>query len=672
MFLLGGIHVKRRYLTKSDFKLGLQCPTKLYYSDKSEYAGQTFDDPFLQSLADGGYKVEELARAYYPDGYYVKTLDEEKALQKTAELLKQENCTIFDAAITYKNLFVRVDLLIKKGNKIRLIEVKSKSTDARSYEDFLSKSNKNILSGWKSYIYDITFQYFVATQALPAFHITPYLMFVNKDAQAPSDDLSQKIKVRVNEAGRRYAYLKEALTEEECTQRLLIEINTKELSKRVIHKDIISIVGKEFTFPQYVFFLADHYEQDLRIDVGINLACKDCEFKVSENKLLSGLKSGYHECFQRYLNWTEEDFKEDTIFDLRGYLQREELIEKNKIKFSQLTANDIGVTDHIEYIDDLSPLQPKQRQWLQLHKAQTKDNTPLIKKEALKREMGCWTYPYHFIDFETIQPRIPLFKGHKPNTYIAFQFSHHVVNEDGTIEHRSEYINIDQGVNPNIDFVRHLKKELDGDHGTIFRYSHHENTVLNKIYEQLDQETEENIEGREKLKQFILSITQTGGKNGRKGSRNMVDLCELVGNYYYDPYMQGSTSLKYVLPAVMNRSKYIQNKYSKPIYGAKNGIKSLNFEDKVWVKFEKGKVKDPYRLLPKLFKDLSNDEYELLRSFEDINNGGAAMTAYERLQSEEIPLSLRKEIKEGMLKYCELDTFAMVLIYEAWKDMVYV
>jgi hypothetical protein len=47
-----------RYLTKSRFKLALECPTKLFYTGKTDlypYAKQ--EDEFLQALADGGFQV---------------------------------------------------------------------------------------------------------------------------------------------------------------------------------------------------------------------------------------------------------------------------------------------------------------------------------------------------------------------------------------------------------------------------------------------------------------------------------------------------------------------------------------------------------------------------------------------------------------------------------------
>lgn len=56
------------YLTKSRFKLATECPRKLYYTGKPEYANTRSDDEFLQSLAEGGYQVGELAKLMFPGG----------------------------------------------------------------------------------------------------------------------------------------------------------------------------------------------------------------------------------------------------------------------------------------------------------------------------------------------------------------------------------------------------------------------------------------------------------------------------------------------------------------------------------------------------------------------------------------------------------------------------
>jgi len=46
------------------------------------------------------------------------------------------------------------------------------------------------------------------------------------------------------------------------------------------------------------------------------------------------------------------------------------------------------------------------------------------------------------------------------------------------------------------------------------------------------------------------------------------------------------------------------------------------------------------------------------------------MVAYARLQFEDVPSEERKATEEALLRYCELDTLAMVMIWEAWCGML--
>ena len=151
----------------------------------------------------------------------------------------------------------------------------------------------------------------------------------------------------------------------------------------------------------------------------------------------------------------------------------------------------------------------------------------------------------------------------------------------------------------------------------------------------------------------------------------MVDMLELVRSYYYDPAMGGSASLKKVLPAVLNGSEYLRAKYSLPTYGANGGIASHNFVDHAWVvAAPDGGVQDPYSLLPRLFTDVDTDDIESLISDAngELREGGAAMTAYARMQYTEMEDVERRELRGALLKYCELDTLAMVFLYEAWRE----
>ena len=95
-----------KYLTKSKFRLALECPTKLFYTGKAEYANQTLDNTFLAELANGGFQVGELAKGYYPAGIEVSTQNDDMALAKTAELLQRDDVTVFEAAFRYNDFFI--------------------------------------------------------------------------------------------------------------------------------------------------------------------------------------------------------------------------------------------------------------------------------------------------------------------------------------------------------------------------------------------------------------------------------------------------------------------------------------------------------------------------------------------------------------------------------------
>jgi len=179
-----------RYLTKSRFKVGHECRTKLYYLDNPAYQNSKEADAFLKALADGGFQVGELAKIYFEGGVEVQEREHQKAADETRELLKRENVVIFEAAIMFENCFVRVDVLEKKGSVIRLLEVKAKSW--RDGDSFTTKKGTRIDSGWEPYIADIAFQTYVARKAYPDFRYVSFLMLADKDAKASVDGIHQR------------------------------------------------------------------------------------------------------------------------------------------------------------------------------------------------------------------------------------------------------------------------------------------------------------------------------------------------------------------------------------------------------------------------------------------------------------------------------------------------
>src|SRR5258706_2602795 len=115
-----------RYLTKSRFKLAAECPRKLHYAGKTDYRDRSIEDSFLAAMAEGGYQVGELACVMHPNGVRVDSLVHQAALEQTAEFLKRDEVVIFEAALAVETLFIRVDILRKRGTEIELIEVKAK------------------------------------------------------------------------------------------------------------------------------------------------------------------------------------------------------------------------------------------------------------------------------------------------------------------------------------------------------------------------------------------------------------------------------------------------------------------------------------------------------------------------------------------------------------------
>ena len=116
----------------------MECPAKLYYEGKPEYSNHKLKDSFLYALAEGGFQVGALARCYFPNGYQIETLDYDEAIRQTGELLKQDKVIIYEAAFHSGNFFIRVDILIKNGQDIELVEVKAKSFDPNT-DKFLTK-----------------------------------------------------------------------------------------------------------------------------------------------------------------------------------------------------------------------------------------------------------------------------------------------------------------------------------------------------------------------------------------------------------------------------------------------------------------------------------------------------------------------------------------------------
>jgi hypothetical protein len=64
------------------------------------------------------------------------------------------------------------------------------------------------------------------------------------------------------------------------------------------------------------------------------------------------------------------------------------------------------------------------------------------------------------------------------------------------------------------------------------------------------------------------------------------------------------------------------------------------------------------------------EEMETEGNLSSLDNGGAAMVAYAYLQFADMTDTERELYRQALLRYCELDTMAMVMIWEYWMDEV--
>lgn len=647
------------YLTKSRFQTAVECPRKLYYTGKrGEYRDAKEADSFLKSLADGGFQVGELAKCLFPEGIEIKTKATAAALAKTARELAKDNVTLFEPAISHGHLLVRVDILVKNGHHIKLIEVKAKSIRSNGLHTELQGRN-GLKPAFRPYLEDIAFQVHVVGLAYPDCRVTGHLMMPDKSRVASWDRMNQlfKIKRLGNQSIVEPDERAKSITAQEA---LLYEFPVGQYIAQ-IHRAGLTFPGGTGSLADMAQQWADAYAADRALPPTIGAHCASCEFKAEPG---SALKSGFHECWKEAAGLTDADLAKPTVLELWNFRGKQKLIEAGKLFLADVGKDELG-----DYTTNLGVSTAK-RQWLQVQWEADADSLPLEFQSAgfhldhnyMAIEMDRWRYPLHFIDFETSTTALPFHAGMKPYENVAFQFSHHVMERDGTLRHANQFLLAEPGVFPNYEFARALKAALSNDDGSVFMWANHENTILGHIVEQL-----KNREDAPADKEELASFLQTLVKSGK---RAMIDLRIMAQKGYFHPSTRGSNSLKKVLPAVLQSSRYLRERYSQPIYGTKNGIPSLNFSSMTWwIQDGYGSVADPYKLLLTMKSErqlaIGADPDDL-----DIAAGGEASMAYGRLQFETLNEAERNALKAKLLRYCELDTLAMAMVVEAWQDTV--
>jgi len=163
-----------------------------------------------------------------------------------------------------------------------------------------------------------------------------------------------------------------------------------------------------------------------------------------------------------------------------------------------------------------------------------KSNQIHVDKNAIGQFLKQLAYPLYFLDYETINPAVPLFDNTRPYQQIPFQFSLHVQRNKGEPLEHFEYLHTGPG-DPRIDFIDALIGSC-GKKGSV--------VVYNKAFE-----SGRNHELAQAFPQYRKGLYQI--------SERMIDLLvPFRSRSLYHSEMRGSASLKSVLPAFVPDMSY--------------------------------------------------------------------------------------------------------------------
>jgi hypothetical protein len=437
------------YLSKSDFKIARVCPTKLYYK-KAKYPSENDSNEYMEYLAEGGYMVGKLATLFYPGGILIDTgNDHESANNLTAQYLKDDSITLFEAAINRCHMLIRVDILEKKGNHVNLIEVKSKSW---SGDEDPVKQKMKMMEG---YIEDVAYQYYVLKKTYPDFEIYPYLLLPDKSKRTKIEGLNHYFRIEedATDIVSKFRRLKVSFDESKLPEILsddlltLVDVAHEVLSLQPVIDNVVN---------EFLFSLSNGIK---KITKNLDKECFKCEFTLLDTE---HSESGFDECWYGY---SKPEYHIKDLYHLGT-------IGKNKYANELINQHKVSLTEI-----DKALLTGKrgERQLIQINN--TLKNTEWI-SPALKSQFDSWKYPLHFIDFETSISALPFHKDMRPYEMVTFQWSCHTIEKPDAEPIHQDWLNLEP-IFPNFLFAESLMEYL-GDEGTFLMWATHENVMVQR------------------------------------------------------------------------------------------------------------------------------------------------------------------------------------------------
>ena len=360
---------------------------------------------------------------------------------------------------------------------------------------------------------------------------------------------------------------------------VLQNLGFKIKSANVVHINNEYVRGDELDINE-LFKIVDVTNEVISMQTNIPYLLKEFETYLSDKENEPNIDIGKH-CHNPYVCDAKEycwkvqreipDYSIFNIFNL-GSKKQIELYDQGIINIEDIPTSFDMTANQLQAVENY------------------KSKATFIDEENIKTFLQNLTYPIYHLDFETYQQAIPQYKGLKPFEQIPFQYSLHIEHKDGTLEHK-EFLAQD-GEDSRYELAQKLCNDMPNE-GTVLAYNmSFEKGVIAKLANSFKE-----------LSEHLLAINE-----------NIQDLMTpFQKKWYVTPSMQGSYSIKYVLPALVPE-------------------------------FEKA------------YKEL-----------EGVQNGSQAMNAFANMgKLDDVE---KQKMRNSLLEYCKLDTLAMVKILEKLRGI---
>ena len=617
-------------LSKSLFKLGLACPIKLKHAlVRPALPRQTDEDSYMQQLARGGYMFEKLVKVYYPgEDMFVPKESHLEASARTLAKVKAGDCMLHETTFAVGDLMARCDMVRVTGSTLDLIEIKSASAEVES--KLLADPKELLKKSWEPYVVDLAYQVHVARQALQAAGIEKtiraWFYLPNKLGTAGPEEVRGLFTLTENGPGSRptVEYRGKAKPGDETSLIAILEA-TEAVAQAYPGEESIAEATERLTG----YVASGHWPKP-----ELGMKCKACEFNVP------GQTSGYDLCWGTQARAEHHLF---TLWHLGSMEYRQPGTVRRIVELTAPRAPRITDLQDEDVAGDGELQRGWKRQIMAVRTGRAFISPEIVRDAATLLRCKPENYPLFFLDYEGTRCALPSAPGARPYGQVAFQWSCHVIDRPGAALRHTEWLDTETE-NPTVGFLTSLRKAL-AEQVTFYHWAPYEVSVT--------QELANEIRGEAKHADLVAWADRTWGSKETGKAARPLDLLTISREHFYDPLMKGSHSIKQVLPAVWKHPEirqlfpqYAQDPAGQP-------------------------TQSPYDALPALTlqqRDQTALPLQDAEALDIVKNGTGAMRAYEHIRyglgSQDS--ALRADLRGQLLRYCQLDTAAMVMIWRFW------